>query len=202
MALATLTSDPSSQAERQAPRRHLFVVATLCSDSGSAPAHIRNLSERGALVEAATLPAPGSAVRLRRGRLEVRGNIAWKSSRQAGIAFHSPVDVADWMAKQGSAHQERVDEILSTVRSAAPGPMARASDLSSECRATMQSELSALRSELTKLGEGLVGDIILVATHPELQLLDVALQRVDRIAAGLTGLSGQALGSTSLEQTP
>jgi hypothetical protein len=66
----------------------------------------------------------------------------------------------------------------------------------------MQSELSALRSELTKLGEGLVGDIILVATHPELQLLDVALQRVDRIAAGLTGLSGQALGSTSLEQTP
>jgi hypothetical protein len=185
MSLASPDSDSSPAAKRQAPRTHLFVIATLCSDSGSAPAHIRNLSERGALVEAAALPAPGTPVLLKRGRLEVRGSVAWKSSRQAGIAFQSRVDVGDWMARQGGPHQERVDELMTALRSSAPEPIERDSDHSSARRKAIESELSALRSELTRLGEGLTADIIMVATHPELQLLDIALQRVDRIAAGL-----------------
>lgn len=42
-------------------------------------------------------------------------------------------------------------------------------------------ELTALRSDLVNLGDALVQDIILVATHPEIQLLDIAVQRIDRL---------------------
>ncbi len=185
MSLASLESDPSPAAQRQAPRTHLFVIATLYSDVGSAPAHIRNLSERGALVEAAVLPAPGTPILLKRGRLEVRGSIAWKSNRQAGVAFESRVEVADWMARQGSPHQERVDELVSTLRSSPSRAAGGKSASPPAPRDALESECLALRSELTRLGEGLAADIILVATHPELQLLDIALQRVDRIVAGL-----------------
>ena len=34
-----------------------------------------------------------------------------------------------------------------------------------------------------QLGNGLTADVVLVATHPEIQLLDIALQRIERIMA-------------------
>ena len=198
MPLASLESDPSTS-KRQAPRTHLFVIATLYCDGGSAPVHIRNLSGQGGLVEAAALPPPGSKILLKRGRLEVRGRIAWKSTRQAGIAFESTVDVADWMARQVSPHQERVDRLMSDVRSSISREMDNEAGCSTSLREEL-AELSALRSDLTRLGEGLTADIILVATHPELQLLDIALQRVDRIVARLEELS-PAMSSPAVPAT-
>lgn len=42
-------------------------------------------------------------------------------------------------------------------------------------------ELTFLRSDLADLGDALVQDIRLVARHPEIQLLDIAIQRIDRL---------------------
>jgi hypothetical protein len=68
---------------RRDARTHLLVMASLCWDSGSTPVHVRNMSARGALIEAPVLPRPGNLVMLKRGSLQVGGQIAWAASRQA-----------------------------------------------------------------------------------------------------------------------
>ena len=165
---------------RRDQRSHLFVAATLYSDAGSAPVRIRNMSQSGALIETPVIPDPGTAVVLKRGGLEAAGRIAWKVEGKAGIAFSARVNVGDWLSRQVRGHQEQVDEIISGLRSgkqsgsAADGPSIAGG-------ASIDTELRALRADLVRLGDGLAGDAILVATHPEVQLIDIALQRVDRM---------------------
>ena len=49
----------------------------------------------------------------------------------------------------------------------------------------MAAELMTLRTELAELGNSLIGDVVLVATHPEIQALDIAVQRIDRMIGRL-----------------
>ncbi len=178
---------PSEPVEhRHGARTHLFVVATLSSDSGSTPVRVRNMSARGALIEAAALPIPGSLFVLKRGSLQASGLVAWSASRQAGLAFHASVDVPDWMARLPNARQDQVDEIVAAHKSAAG--MKKCPELASigaERPTAIEAELTLLGAELAQLGNGLASDVVLVATHPEIQLLDVALQRIARIMAAL-----------------
>lgn len=166
---------------REQPRTHLFVIAALSSPASSCPVHIRNMSPSGALVEAAILPPPGVKVTLKRGSLKANGRVAWQSDRKAGIAFDATVFVADWMCRQPVEHQDRVDEIVSDLRQGTTGPAP-----TNDGPFSVHCELVLLRAELEQLGNALVSDTILVVTHPEIQLLDVAMQRVDRIAGFLS----------------
>jgi len=188
-ALATLL-EPNEH--RQATRTHLFVVATLCWNEGSGPVHVRNMSATGALVEADALPGPGRKIVLKRGSLEVGGHIAWVASRQAGLAFSPAVRETDWMGRRANAHQERIDEIVAALKaeSAADEPSAEVAE-PSPYSVEIESELALLGADLMRLGEALTADVILVATHPEIQLIDIALQRVERIMAA----SGQRASS-------
>lgn len=176
-------SNPSEPAEhRHGTRTHLCVIATLCCDAGNTPVHVRNMSAKGALIEAAVLPEPGSLVLLKRGRLEVGGRVAWAAARQAGLAFGATVSVADWMARQANARQDQIDEIVSALKSEAIREDRPASPASGSHRPqSIEAELSLLRADLMQLGNGLTADVVLVATHPEIQLLDIAQQRIDRI---------------------
>lgn len=170
---------PNDNGRLQA-RTHLFVLATLYSDLGSAPVHVRNMSQSGALIESAVLPGPGAEVRLKRGSLQASGRLVWQAGRRAGISFAGNVNVADWMLKTPDP-QSRIDRIVSDLR-ANGQPME--TTLENVCVAAenpVRSELALLRTELTQLGNLLSNDVILVATHPELQLLDISLQRVDRL---------------------
>lgn len=161
---------------RQQPRTHLFVLATLYSDAGSTPVHIRNMSPTGALIEAAVLPAPGSRVSLKRGHLNAMGRIAWRDARRAGVSFDATVHVADWMSRQVSAGQQRVDAIVASVRKdGTTGGCASPSPISIEV------ELATLRAELGQLESTLTEDAVLIASHPEIQTIDISLQRIDRI---------------------
>jgi len=169
---------------RRDPRSHLFVAATLYSDAGSAAVRIRNMSQSGALIETPVIPDPGTAVVLKRGSLQAPGRIAWRVEGKAGIAFSGRVNVGDWLSRQVRGHQEQVDEIISGLRS---GKQARSAaggaDMASD--PSIDAELQALRADLVRLGDGLASDAILVATHPEVQLIDIALQRVDRLIGQL-----------------
>ena len=162
---------------RRQPRTHLFVVATLSADSNTAPVRVRNISPSGALLESCHLPEPGTKLMLKRGSLRVSGRIAWKASSKAGIRFDSPIFVADWLSQKVSAQQGQVDELVSSLKSGS-GPARAQENQSPE---TVELELMMLRAELLALGNALVGDPILVATHPEIQALDIGLQRIDRI---------------------
>lgn len=175
--VAAPNSDPPDG--RQRPRTHLFVSATLYAGGGSSPVHIRNMSQSGALIEAASLPDVGERIRLKRGQLEATGWIAWRVGRKAGLRLEAAVHVAHWMARQVSTGQERVDALLSIVRNDADeaGPV----PLNGAARLSIEAELGQLRAELKALEAGLLGDVIVVATHPEIQTIDIALQRIDRM---------------------
>ncbi|HEU0309589.1 MAG TPA: PilZ domain-containing protein [Sphingomicrobium sp.] len=164
---------------RRQPRTHLFVAATLYADEGSTPIHIRNMSPSGALVEAAVLPGPGSRIALRRGRFQATGCVAWRDDRRAGLKFDALVHVTDWMSRQPSPGQSRVDAMVASVRGAAASGDQVA--LAHRDIVPIETELAMLRADLADMGSGLIADEIIAATHPEIQLIDISLQRIDRI---------------------
>jgi len=170
--------DPTAEGRRQ-PRTHLFVAATLYATAGSAPVHIRNMSQTGALIEGAVLPEPDSDIVLRRGHLQAAGRIAWRFDNRAGVRLDSSVHVSDWMARQGSALQQRVDALVAIARKDDSCP-AEAAAVGMD-RGSIEAELCQLRSDLAELEASLVRDVILVATHPEIQTFDISLQRIDRM---------------------
>lgn len=172
--LATL-----SEARRQ-PRTHVFVSASLYWDASSLRINIRNMSSTGALIEAADIPDVGTEVVLRRGSLEAKAQIAWTVKGKAGVAFHTSIRVADWIARPVNIGQNHIDSIVSAVKASREAAnCGRLAEAPKSCPAT--TELTKLRSELGLLGDSLIGNAEVVANHPEVQLLDVALQRIDRV---------------------
>ena len=183
----TASLTPLDQSEsRHSDRTHMFVAALLIAPTGSGPVQIRNMSRGGALIEGAMLPDRDASVTLRRGSLEMAATIMWKSGRKAGLAFKGAVEVAAWMTRNQPSHQALVDEIVRGVRKGSVPP-APASGIVEPSRHAVspEAELSALKDELTRLEKGLTNDPVLVAAHPEIQLLDIALQRVGRLLGDL-----------------
>ena len=180
-AASTLTAFSSPEG-RLHDRTHMFVAATLYTNESSCPVHIRNMSLSGALIEGAVLPEMDAPVTLRRGSLEARAKIVWRTDRRAGVAFSGSIQVAEWMSRNPPSHQVEVDEIVRGIR-AGTGRQHLHADTAPPA-ATNQSaevELLALKAELTRLENGLTGDAQVAAKHPEIQLLDNALQRVARL---------------------
>lgn len=178
---ATQTFSMPTAEPRLHPRTHLFVAATLYADSASGPVHIRNMSLNGANIEGIMLPDPGARIILKRGSLEASGQMAWREGKRGGVAFSGAVEVSEWMAKVREP-QAKIDQLVRALKanrtvpaSLAPAPAPTGGQL------THREELEALRAEIAQLGNSLSSDVILVATHPEIQLFDIALQRIDRL---------------------
>lgn len=171
---------------RQHDRTHMFVAATLYSGSGSCPVQIRNMSLSGALIDGSVLPERGVSATLRRGSMSASSRIVWRAGRKAGIAFEAAVQVADWMSRNPPSHQARVDEIVRGIR-AERGPQQSILDLADPApdQSSFEAELLALKDELAQLEHGLTEDLAVVAAHPEVQLLDIALKRVGRLLDGI-----------------
>ena len=189
---------PSVSDLRAESRTHLFVGAMLFAGTALTPIHIRNLSTTGALIEGLALPAVGAAVSIRRASLSIDGILAWRSKNQAGIAFKSNIFVPAWLPRSSSSRQCAIDLMVFDSKNGSgiatkPPQLDRA--LSDPNSAFV--ELTSLRSDLVNLGDVLVQDIILVATHPEIQLLDIAVQRIDRLLL-LAAASGMAPGQTEV----
>ena len=77
---------------RRSRRSHVLMAAQLLTGDDKFAVKLRNLSEHGALVEAACLPAVGTIVRFRKGDLNLTGEVAWVDGNKAGIAFDTPLD--------------------------------------------------------------------------------------------------------------
>ena len=183
MNLPLTLSDRQSVSDLRAEiRTHLFLTAVLRAGPTQTPVHIRNLSASGALIEGSALPAAGAMVSVCRGDLSVGGIIAWRSHKQAGIAFKSNISVATWLPGNRGSRQCAIDKVVFRSKNA---PVAQAAPSTPSCApprcAPVLAELAALKKDILSLGELLVQDVILVATHPEIQLLDVVIQRVRRL---------------------
>lgn len=70
------------------PRRsNVFMKAFLDGEGAPVEVRLRNLSKKGALVEAQLLPEAGKPVLFRKGDLAVPGCVVWRDGRYAGVAF-------------------------------------------------------------------------------------------------------------------
>lgn len=173
---------PQSRSRRE-PRTNLFAMATVYSDSGSTPVKVRNLSSTGARIEGAVLPTAGAQIRLRRGSLEVAGQIAWCREGEAGVRFASKVTVPDWLPRgRAITAQQRIDDVVhqNRVSSAAPPPaQGRVPDVRPN-----SSDLTRLNQALKALAEELATDPVVFERHGhKLQLLDMVAGALQKLAA-------------------
>ncbi len=177
-------AEPAPPIDRRAERTHLFVVATLYFGQASTPVRVRNLSKTGALIEGADLPPVGTEIILRRASLEAAGTAVWSEAGRAGLAFRWPVAVSAWLPAREPSRQMQVDRMAFEVRQSACAPDATplvpVNDAITSLTAVV-AELTALQAGLAQLADTLSHDMILVATHPEIQFLDAAGQRIGKV---------------------
>jgi hypothetical protein len=180
--ITEVTDHPQPESQREA-RTHLFAMATIYTDTGSVPVKVRNLSSSGARVEGAVLPQVGAPVRLRRGRLEVCGEIVWCEAGAAGLRFESAVTVADWLPRGRSiAPQLRIDDVVhqARVHPSAASPSAAVDVPPSKPTAI---DLMRMKHAIDSLADDLANDPAVLERHgSKLQVLDAAAQLFAKLA--------------------
>lgn len=164
---------------RRQPRTHLFVTASLVAGTTVIPVRIRNMSTTGALIEFSGAAAGvGERMVLRRGVLAVSGSIAWVESGRAGLAFDDTVDVAEWMARIGSVGQSKIDAMIADIRS---GPVRSSQVAATPGPDDLVRQLVEIKGQLSRLADSLLEDDELILHHPEIQIFDITLQKIDRL---------------------
>ena len=173
---------PQSGSRRE-PRTNLFAMATVYSDSGSKPVKLRNLSSTGAHIEGAVLPVAGAQIRLRRGSLEVAGQIAWCREGEAGVRFASNVTVADWLPRgRAITGQQRIDEVVHQSRISSAASLSEQAHVPDGRPAS--SDLTRFRQALEALTEDLASDPVVFERHGhKLQVLDIVAGALQKLAA-------------------
>lgn len=163
---------------RSEGRANVFLTATLETSAAAMPVRIRNLSSRGALIDAPSLPPVGARVSLRRGSLSAAGELAWEAGGVGGLNFDEPIEVPRWVQRAGHPGQQRVDRLVAVLRRSEP----IAADLKN---AAALNSLEGISAALDQVCERLSA----TRNMP----VDVAeeLLRLDAIAQSLRELAGQ-----------
>jgi hypothetical protein len=82
--------------KRSAKRARVLLAAKLRTGSGyDIDVRLRDLSQRGALVEGQALPPQGSETVFSRGSMSVPARVAWTGEGKAGLEFAFPIDEND-----------------------------------------------------------------------------------------------------------
>lgn len=177
---------------RKSIRTSMFVSATLRTATHAHPVRVRNMSAKGALIEAPSLPPVGTTVELSRGPLAAVGTVAWSDAGRCGLNLTGMVDTQAWMSR-GPAHQLEVDQRIAEARAAiaaepgTPPPLVEPPRGYDRSLAPPQREIEHLLAKLETLGEGLSGDIHVLTAHgASLQIIDEVQQRLRALARRLS----------------
>ena len=85
--------DQSTASQNRRSRRSpVLLTATIEVGGMPLPVKLRNLSEEGALIEGAPLPAEGSETVFERKDMRLTGRIVWVEGKYAGVAFDTPLN--------------------------------------------------------------------------------------------------------------
>ena len=92
---------------RRASRSPVLLTARV--EVGGCPVEVklRNLSEKGALIEGATLPQEGSDSYFERNQLRLPCKVVWVEGRFAGVAFNRPLKPEE-VLRQIPAPKQRI----------------------------------------------------------------------------------------------
>jgi len=82
----------SAGSKRSARRARVLLAARLETDAGEIEARLRDLSQKGALVECHQVPPVGSEVVFVRGATRVPARVAWAGTDRIGLEFHHEID--------------------------------------------------------------------------------------------------------------
>ena len=187
---------PTGPDARGEPRSSMFVAAVLRTGREQAPVKIRNMSPNGAMIESPLTPPPGTKVQLIRGVLLAQGTITWSSNSRCGVRFASELSVKEWLAAPTRAEQQRVDQIVSVVKTGALAASGADTGGSEASRSSMSPErlrddLGAVDRLLQDLEDDLASCDQTLARHGmKLQNLDIAMQMIRAIAQELSSGNG------------
>jgi hypothetical protein len=82
--------------KRRAKRNRVLLAAKLDVHGSEIDVRLRDLSQKGALVECQTVPpAPGTEVVFHRGSITVPARIAWTGCNRAGLEFAFQIDESE-----------------------------------------------------------------------------------------------------------
>ena len=81
--------------DNRASRRHRVLLAAEIEAKGERRrAHLLNISETGAKLDADEVPVEGDAIILHREGITVAGTVSWVIDHRFGVQFDAPVDTA------------------------------------------------------------------------------------------------------------
>lgn len=184
----------TAMVERQ-PRKNLFLSATAEAGSVTAPVRIRNLSERGAMIDGPALPDVGSTFVLRRLEIAIGAQVVWNMNGRCGLRLDGTVSIDDWVAgvKQperfGSLGQTRVDAIQAALRQGEELPaddclLVSDDSTAEQIDSRIAAELALVRSMLNAVADELTEDMDVLMRHEQaLQNFDVATQIIEHLAS-------------------
>ncbi|HZG07433.1 MAG TPA: PilZ domain-containing protein [Allosphingosinicella sp.] len=81
--------------KRRIKRARVLLSARVRTGAGEMDVRLRDLSQRGALVEAKSLPPQGSEVAFCRGSINVPARVAWCCDGKAGLEFAYQIDESE-----------------------------------------------------------------------------------------------------------
>jgi len=159
-------------------RSNVFLNVALEAFGITSVVKVRNISAQGALLEGKGLPSEGTSVRLRRGTLEARGEIAWESGSHRGLRFDSPVDVRAWVRRIGHSGQQGVDGKLALLRRGenSLAPDCPAGNPARDSIGRVSADLDSFCSKLAHLPE------LPIEIEEELIQLDAIARRLRQVA--------------------
>jgi hypothetical protein len=170
----------------RAPRKNLFLSASVQSDRRSVAVRIRNLSETGALIEASALPDVGDQLRLHRCDIAIGCVAIWRSGNRCGVQFDARVPVDYWITGQiGPANfrndQSSVDDAQRRLRDGeevADPPVSKTMPVHGwTLNVRIADELGYVGRLLAAVGDRFADDPIMLHRHSmALQNFDAACQ--------------------------
>jgi hypothetical protein len=93
--------DMAKTGQRQAKRARVLIAAKLKTANGEIDARLRDLSQKGALVECREWLEAGEEVVFTRGTTVVPARIAWASGGRVGLEFLRSIDESEVLVQLG-----------------------------------------------------------------------------------------------------
>jgi hypothetical protein len=91
----------ANEGKRTAKRARVLIAAKLKTAQGEIEARLRDLSQKGALVECSEVLAVGSEVVFTRGITVVPARVAWASAGRVGLEFLRTIDESEVLVQLG-----------------------------------------------------------------------------------------------------
>jgi len=87
--------DVSAAGKRQAKRNRVLLAAKIEAGGMEIDVRLRDLSQKGALIECQRVPPAGTEVVFHRGSITVPARIAWAAANRAGLEFAYMIDESE-----------------------------------------------------------------------------------------------------------